>query len=108
MEFGGGYKAVINYDPEIEIFRGEFIGINGSADFYASDVEGLKREGKLSLDVFLRMCEEDGVSPKKLQGEFTLRLDPETYHAASVAAAANDVSLNQWIAGKVREAVRHA
>ena len=23
-----GYKAVINYDPEIEMFRGEFINLN--------------------------------------------------------------------------------
>ncbi|STY64445.1 Uncharacterized protein encoded in hypervariable junctions of pilus gene clusters [Mannheimia haemolytica] len=30
-----GYKAVIAYDPETELFRGEFIGLNGGADFYA-------------------------------------------------------------------------
>ena len=52
----GGYKAVIKYDPEIEMFRGEFIGINGSADFYASDIDGLKTEGAVSLRVFLEMC----------------------------------------------------
>lgn len=104
MDFEGGYKAVIAYDPEIEMFRGEFIGLNGGADFYAKDTEGLKREGKTSLDVFLRMCAEDGVPPKKAQGKFALRLDPETYHAASVAAAAEGVSLNQWITHAVRDA----
>ena len=31
MEFEGGYKAVITYDPEIEMFRGEFVGLNGGA-----------------------------------------------------------------------------
>jgi predicted HicB family RNase H-like nuclease len=106
MEFDGGYKAVITYDPEIEMFRGEFVGLNGGADFYAADTEGLKREGKISLDVFLRMCEEDGVPSKKPQGKFALRLDPETYYDASVAAAADGVSLNQWIAQTVREAAR--
>ena len=106
MEFEGGYKAVITYDPAIEMFRGEFIGLNGGADFYANDPEGLKREGKTSLDVFLRMCEEDGVLPKKPQGKFALRLDPEIYYDASVAAAAEGVSLNQWIARTVREAAR--
>lgn len=106
MEFEGGYKAVIAYDPEIEMFRGEFVGLNGGADFYANDADGLKHEGKISLNVFLRMCEEDGVSPKKPQGKFALRLDPETYYNASVAAAAYGVSLNQWIAQTVREAVR--
>ena len=40
-----GYKAVIQYDPELEMFRGQFVGLNGGADFYAADVEGLSREG---------------------------------------------------------------
>ena len=106
MEFAGGYKAVIAYDPEIEMFRGEFIGLNGGADFYAKDAAGLRQEGQASLAVFLRMCEADGVPPKKPQGKFALRLDPETYQEASLAAAANGMSLNQWIAQTVREAVR--
>ncbi len=106
MEFEGGYKAVIAYDPDIEMFRGEFVGLNGSADFYAKDADGLKKEGAVSLAVFLRMCEEDGVSPRKPQGRFALRLDPDTYHEASVAAAASGMSLNQWIARTVREAAR--
>ena len=106
MEFEGGYKAVIAYDPEIEMFRGEFVGLNGGADFYAKDTEKLKREGKISLKAFLRMCEEDDVPPKKMQGKFALRLDPEIYRDASVAATASGVSLNQWIAQAVREAVK--
>ena len=44
-----GYKAVITYDSDIELFRGEFIGLNGGADFYGSDVESLRREGAESL-----------------------------------------------------------
>lgn len=58
-----GYKAVIQYDPEIEMFRGEFLGLNGGADFYATDIETLRREGQTSLKVFLEMCAEDGVEP---------------------------------------------
>jgi len=30
--------AVITYDPELEMLRGEFVGLNGGADFYANDV----------------------------------------------------------------------
>ncbi|EID3926152.1 hypothetical protein LCC41_004235 [Salmonella enterica] len=37
-----GQKAVITFDPEIEMFRGEFICLNGGADFYAYSVEELK------------------------------------------------------------------
>jgi predicted HicB family RNase H-like nuclease len=105
MEFDGGYKAVIPYDPEIEMFRGEFVGLNGGADFYAKDAEGLKREGEISLRVFLRMCADDNVNPRKVGGKFALRLDPETYHQAFVTAKAQGLSLNQWISQLVREAV---
>ncbi|WP_090622349.1 type II toxin-antitoxin system HicB family antitoxin [Azotobacter beijerinckii] len=75
-----GYKAVIEYDPEIEMFRGEFVGLNGGADFYAADIEGLKREGATSLRVFLEMCAEDGVEPRKVfSGKFNVRVPPELH-----------------------------
>ena len=56
-----GYRAIIRFDPDIAMFRGEFVGLNGGADFYARDVSGLRREGAISLRVFPEMCEEDGV-----------------------------------------------
>ncbi|SEJ47398.1 Predicted nuclease of the RNAse H fold, HicB family [Azotobacter beijerinckii] len=75
-----GYKAEIEYDPEIEMFRGEFVGLNGGADFYAADIEGLKREGATSLRVFLEMCAEDGVEPRKVfSGKFNVRVPPELH-----------------------------
>ena len=49
------YQAVIAFDPDIQLFRGEFVGLNGVADFYAADVAGLKREGEISLRVFLEV-----------------------------------------------------
>ena len=52
-----GYKAVIKYDSEIGMFRGEFIGLNGGADFYATTVDGLREEGSKSLKVFLEKME---------------------------------------------------
>ncbi|CAN2042141.1 hypothetical protein GMMP15_60004 [Candidatus Magnetomoraceae bacterium gMMP-15] len=57
-----GYKAIINYDPMIDQFRGEFIGLNGGADFYAANIEELREEGKISLKVFLEMCKEEGLN----------------------------------------------
>jgi len=104
MEFDGGYKAVIAYDPEIEMFRGEFVGLNGGADFYAKDAAGLKREGKISLRVFLEACAEKNIPPRKAGGKFALRLDPETYRQAGIAARSQGISLNQWIARIVKEA----
>jgi len=93
-----GVKAVITYDSDIELFRGEFIGLNGGADFYAADVDGLKREGEISLRVFLDACREDGVDPfKTFSGKFNVRI-PADLHARIVgAAAAEGKSLNQWV-----------
>lgn len=99
------YQAIVSYDPEIEMFRGEFIGLNGSADFYAKDTDGLKREARISLKVFLDACAEDGVEPRKTySGKFVLRLDPQTHEAAAAAAMAKGVSLNQWARDTIREA----
>ena len=39
----GGYRAIVQYDPEVDMFRGEFIGLNGGADFYAKDIAGLRK-----------------------------------------------------------------
>ena len=101
----GGYQAVIAYDPDIQMFRGEFTGLNGGADFYAKDVKGLVKEGKASLKVFLEACKEDGVDPrKKFSGKFVLRLDSETHEAAAIAAAAHGKSLNQWAVEAIKQA----
>lgn len=66
-----GYQAVISFDSDIQMFRGEFVGLNGGADFYAKDVDGLRRERETSLKVFLDACAEDGVDPRKhFSGKF--------------------------------------
>lgn len=95
-----GYQAIIQFDPDIDMFRGEFIGLNGGADFYARDVAGLRKEGAVSLRVFLEMCEEDGVEPRRrYSGRFNLRMPPGLHASVAAAAAAEGKSLNQWIAG---------
>ena len=95
----GGYKAVVAYDPDLGLFRGEFVGLNGGADFYAADVDGLRREGALSLKVFLDMCREDGVEPRKtFSGKFNLRISAQLHERIASVAAAEGKSLNQWVA----------
>jgi predicted HicB family RNase H-like nuclease len=104
-----GVKAVIQYDPEIEMFRGEFIGLNGGADFYAKDVEGLKREAETSLRVFLAMCREDGVEPYlKNSGKFLVRLPSELHQRAVLAAKATGVSLNAFVERAIHHELGHS
>ncbi len=93
-----GYKAVIKYDPDIGMFRGEFVGLNGGADFYASSVEGLRKEGRKSLKVFLKMCVEDGVNPRrKFTGRFNLRISPDLHERIIALADASGKSINTWM-----------
>ena len=92
------YRTIIQYDPDIEMFRGEFIGLSGGADFYAKDIEGLHREGKISLKVFLDMCKEEGVEPRKeYSGKFNLRIQPQLHAEVAAKAIAAGKSLNQWV-----------
>lgn len=101
-----GQQAVIIYDPDIEMFRGEFVGLNGGADFYATDIAGLHREGRLSLDAYLEECARRGVEPRKhFSGKFVLRIEPKVHRAAVVAAAASGESLNQWVSGVIQEVI---
>lgn len=102
-----GYRAVITFDPDIAMFRGEFVGLKGGADFYAADVAGLHREGETSLRVFLDACEQRGIDPRKhYSGKFVLRLDPAAHEAAAIAAAAHGKSLNQWAVEALQDAAQ--
>jgi predicted HicB family RNase H-like nuclease len=84
-----GYQAFIQYDPDIEMFRGEFIGLNGGADFYARDIEGLFKEGRISLNVFLDMCREDGAAPRKEYcDKFNFSIQSESHTQIPAVAAA--------------------
>ena len=104
-----GHKAVVSFDPEIGLFRGEFLGLNGGADFYSDSVDGLVAEGRTSLNVFLEVCGEKGVTPfRAFSGRFNVRLDPEVHAAAVTAAAAEGKSLNEWVTDVIETAMESA
>lgn len=60
-----GYKANIEYNPALDQFRGEILGLNGSADFYGKSPASLRREFKNSLKAHREICKEKGITPRK-------------------------------------------
>ena len=93
-----GQKAKIEYDPEIDIFRGEILGLKWGADFYGKTPDELRLEFKKSLKVFLDVCKEKGIEPyKKYSGKFNLRIPPELHAEIATKASTEGKSLNQWI-----------
>ncbi len=101
-----GYKARIEYDPERDRFRGEILGLNGVADFYGKNTRELHSEFRKSLRVFLEVCDEKGVEPRRTySGKFNLRVSEELHEKIAARAAAEGISLNSWIAGVLTESV---
>jgi predicted HicB family RNase H-like nuclease len=93
-----GYKAKIEYDPDLDQFRGEILGLNGSADFYGKNPAGLRKEFRNSLKVFLEVCEEKGIEPtREFSGKFNLRIPPKLHSKIAAQATAQDKSLNQFV-----------
>ena len=102
------YQAKIVYDPELDMFRGEILGLNGGADFYGKNPKELKREFKKSLQVFLDVCKEKGIEPtKNYSGKFNLRLSKELHSRIAIEAASEDMSINQWVAQALEKSVEH-
>lgn len=101
-----GYKAKIEYDPELDQFRGEILGLNGSADFYGKSPSALRKEFKNSLKVFLQVCEEKDIAPtKEYSGKFNLRIAPSLHSEISARATVANKSLNQWVSEILKRSV---
>ena len=90
-----GYQAKIEYDEDLDQFRGEILGLNGGADFYGKNPRELRAEFKKSLEVFLAVCNEKGIEPRRsFSGKFNLRISPELHERLAIAAQAEGKSIN--------------
>ena len=92
-----GYSAKIEYDAELDLFRGEILGLNGGADFYGKNPKELRAEFKKSLQVFLDVCKEKAIEPRRnYSGKFNLRITPELHERLAIAAQAEGKSINSF------------
>ena len=90
-----GYQAKIDYDADLDMFRGEILGLSGGADFYGKNPKELRAEFKKSLQVFLDVCREKGIEPRRnYSGKFNLRITPELHERLAIVAQAEGKSIN--------------
>lgn len=93
-----GYSARIEYDAERDDFRGEILGLNGSAEFYGRSPKELRAEFRKSLRIFLQVCEEKGLDPHRhFSGKFNLRIPPELHERLAIQAQAQGLSINTLV-----------
>lgn len=101
-----GYHAKIEYDEELDLFRGEILGLSGGADFYGKDTGELRTEFRRSLQVFLAVCSEKGIEPRRqFSGRFNLRIPPELHERLAIAAQAEGKSINTLAQEALQERV---
>ena len=99
MEYKG-YIAVIGCDDSLDLLYGNVINAAPYpiVNFMASDVEGLKREFRISIEDYLSWCEEDGNEPAKpFPGKLELPLYQELYRRIALAAAAEGLDMDEWV-----------
>ena len=79
MEYKG-YVAEVDFDESVGRLHGRVVnsGAYPIATFEATDVDGLRREFRRSIDEYLASCREDGVEPRKpFSGKLNVRLGPD-------------------------------
>lgn len=105
MEYKG-YIATIGYDDSVDLLHGYVINAAPYpiATFMASDVEGLKREFRISIEEYLAACKEDGDEPAKpFPGEIRIPLYRTLHQRIALAAAKEGLEIDEW----VTEAIEH-
>ena len=107
MEYKG-YVAAISYDVDADMLFGHVVntGSYSICTFMAHDVEGLKREFKISVDDYLAWCEEDGIEPvEPYSGKLHLKLGPKLHHTVTLLALEEEITPHDWILQTVEEKV---
>lgn len=99
-----GYIGKVEYDSDHKTFYGSVIGLNDIITFVGKTAAELEQALKDSVEDYLEMCREGGKKPEKsFSGNIRLRLEPTLHAEVSHKASMMGVSLNTYIAEKLRD-----
>lgn len=101
-----GYIGHVEYDDDAKIFHGEVVGLKDIITFQGKSVEELGQAFHDSINDYLAWCKERGEKPEKtFSGTFNLRIPPELHAKLALQAKTIGISLNSYVAEKLRFAV---
>jgi predicted HicB family RNase H-like nuclease len=103
-----GYKPKIEYDPDIDMFRGEILNLNGGADFSGRNPDELREEFKNSLEVFFEVCQEKGISPTKDSKDINVKIPLDLHSKIAKQARIEGININQWVTDKISQILQHS
>ena len=106
MEYKG-YHAAVEFDSEDNIFVGEVFGISDTLCFHGTSVDELTEMFHQSIDNYLDLCAKIGKTPsREFKGSFNVRISPELHRRTALAAENEKITLNQFVARALENALR--
>jgi len=97
-----GYLAKV--EIEDDLLFGRLLFSRDAVTFEAPSVSELKAEFERSLEDYLAVCKENGITPEEpASGKFQVRIAPELHRAARQLAALEHKSLNTWVEQAIAE-----
>ncbi len=98
MEYKGYMAGPIDFDPDENTFSGTVAGLRDVIHFEGSTAKELARAFRESIDSYLALCAEEGrEADRPFNGKILVRTEPSLHRMAALHAAAEGMSLNQWI-----------
>ncbi len=105
LEYKGYLAGPIAYEPDDKALHGAVAGLRDVIHFTGRTAEELEQSFRESIDDYLAFCAERGEEPdRSYSGNVPLRIAPELHRKAAIKAAAEGVSLNQWLARQIEGA----
>jgi predicted HicB family RNase H-like nuclease len=92
------YYGSVHFSADDEVFHGKILGINDLVNFEGTSVKELKAAFEEAVDDYIDTCNLVGKSPDKTyKGTFNVRVPSNLHREASLFAAINNITLNEFV-----------
>lgn len=92
------YYGSVHFSADDEVFYGKVLGISDLVNFEGSSVKELKAAFEEAVEDYIDTCNTIGKLPDKTyKGTFNVRVPSTLHKEASVFAAINNITLNEFV-----------